>query len=91
MPQPAHFTFQMIVETVGRAIGKQRREIDSQIGALRDATGVLTSRLLRSVDQGLDVLSDECLEAGETAAEYCRVRFEEPLTETYGEYFWLAP
>ena len=88
MPEPARFTSQMIVEAVGRAIGNQRREIDGQINALRDATDILVTRLLRCAEQGLDVLSDECLEFGETAAEFCRVRFEEPLTEAYGEYFF---
>ncbi len=73
-----------ILESVGRAIGKQRAEIDAQFKALRDQNDILVNRLLRSANLALDAF----LESIEDADEYCQANFGVPLTEALGEFFF---
>lgn len=82
MGQP---TSTQLMEAVGRALGKQKREIEG----LREqiSASATTDRMGSLVQRGLDALEGECLQDG--AASFCQVKYQQLLDRVFAEYWYL--
>jgi hypothetical protein len=67
-----------IIDSVGRAIGRQRREIDAELDAIRAQISPTstTDRMLNLFERGLNALTEEAKQDGLTASAYLGVSFQ---------------
>ena len=86
MPQ---FSRVEIINGVGKAIGRHRKEINSQLDAIRQQISSIsiTDRMLNLVQRGLNAILEEAKQDGDFASKYCERRYQKAFIIFTGTKF----